>query len=163
MANAIYKGSADPVTLANATVDFAKKTPKRPGENFEIWVVFDNDDPIAVKEAFRIIEEYNKFLRKNCVPINIAFNAPCIETWGLLCCGVRPNSENSAVLQKNLSLQMSSYNHQRYPRFDFNKMEEGYEGAVKIAIAWQQSLAGIPEYTATIFAGIYKLVESIKS
>lgn len=162
VSNTIYKGSADPVTLANAAVDFSSKNQKRPGDNFEIWIVFDNDNQKAAKAAFAIVDGYNRNLKKNCVPVNIAFNAPCIEVWGLLCCGKRPKYSTAAVMQGLLKNEMPAYHHEKSPRFDFEKMEAGVDTALKIAGAWQISLANSPEYSASLFSGIYKLVESIR-
>lgn len=159
----IYKGSADPATLSNVAVSFSSKNPKRSGENFEIWIVFDNDDIKSVKAAFARVDGYNRFLQKNCVPVNIAFNSPCIEVWGMLCCGKKPKVSTAAVMQGLLKNEMPSYHHERSPRFDFDKMEEGYEEALKIAVAWKNSLGDSPEYSAALFAGIYKLVQSINN
>lgn len=159
----IYKGSADPVTLANTAIEFSKRNPKRSGENFEVWVVFDNDEPKAVKAAFARVDGYNRFLFKNCIPVRIAFNAPCVEIWGLLCCDVKPKQTSVAVLQGLLKSKMPAYHHERHPRFDFEMMEVGYSGALTTAQSWQISLSGAPEHTAHMFAGIYKLIESIKN
>lgn len=158
----IYKGSVDPVKLANIAVDFASRTPKRPKENFEIWIVFDNDDPKAVKAAFARVDGYNRMPPKNCVPVNIAFNAPCVEVWGLLCCGEKPKQTSTAVMQSALSVKMPAYHHKKSPRFDFDRTEAGCTDALALARSWNLSLAGAAEHTAHLYAGIYKLVESIK-
>jgi hypothetical protein len=158
----IYKGSADPFTLARNAIDFSKKNPKRLGDNFEIWIVFDNDEPVKVKTAFDKVAEYNSALKKNYMPINIAFNSPCVEIWGLLCCGERPKQTSVVVIQSLLNTKMPMYHHTKTPRFDFDMMESGYANALDIAIAWNVSLGDAPEHSAHLFAGIYKLVKSIK-
>ena len=156
----IYKGSADPVTLADAAIEFIDRDPDMP-DNAEIWVVFDNDIPKKVKEAFEKIDAYNVRKLPSAPQINIAFNAPSIETWGLLCCNQKI-SPDPKVNQAKLNTCMKKYNHARNPRFDFDTMELGYDAALKKAKDWKCSANGSPEYTCSLFAGIHRLAESIK-
>jgi hypothetical protein len=128
----------------------------------EIWIVFDNDDMLKVKTAFTIVSAYNKSLKRKYTPIRIAYNAPTFETWGLLCCGATNISENRNTNKSELRKRMPTYNHQKSPRFDFDIIEAGYAEALKRAASWKLSLGNAPEYTATVFAGIYKLAWSIK-
>lgn len=157
----MYKGSADPLTLAVAAIKFISKDTDLP-ENSEVWVVFDNDAPKKVKEAFEKIEVHNAAQTNDSLKINIAFNAPSIETWGLLCCNQRV-SEDSKVNQAKLNNCMNKYHHTKNPRFDFDAMESGYDSGLQKAKAWKQSAGDSPEYTCGLFAGIYKLVEKIKT
>jgi len=158
----IYKGSADPETLANAAIHFSKQgEPKN--KKSEIWIVFDNDFPEKVKNAFNKVSEYNKTKKTNYMAVNIAFNAPSIETFGLLCCGITDISQNAATNQSKLKAHMKDYDHSRSAKFDFDVMENGYDNAISRAKDWTNSLAGSPEYFAPQFAGIYKLAESIKN
>lgn len=157
----MYKGSADPFTLAVAAINFVSKDSALP-ENAEVWIVFDNDVPKKVKDAFEKIEEYMAKRSSDAPEINIAFNAPSIETWGLLCCNQKLVADPK-VNQGKLNNCMPGYHHSKNPRFDFDMMESGYDDALKRAKAWKQSAGDSSEYTCLFFAGIYKLVESIKS
>lgn len=156
----MYKGSADPLTLACAAIEFIDRDPDLP-EMAEVWVVFDNDEPRKVRDAYRKIECYNTVQGPNSPKINIAFNAPSIETWGLLCCAQKV-AEDAKVNQAKLHACMNRYEHSRDPHFDFDTMESGYETGLKKAVAWQVSACDTPEYECALFAGIYKLVKSIK-
>lgn len=156
----IYKGSADPLTLAVTAIRFVSDGPALP-EKSEVWVVFDNDVPKKVKDAFDKISAYMANRNPDAPEINIAFNAPSIETWGLLCCDQKV-TEDSKVNQGKLNNCMPKYHHTKNPRFDFDVMESGYAAALQKAKDWQKSAGDSPEYTCHFFAGIYKLVESIK-
>jgi len=166
MAQSIYKGSADPLTLAEAAVEFCKRDSDLDGE---VWIIFDNDeqDQTKVKQAFGMVSQYNSQYNNikgaNFARVNIAFNSPSIETFALLCCSAKI-SEKRATNQSTLKLKdnMPKYHHEKSPQFDFDKMEKGYASAVATAKSWEVSLAGEPEYTSALFAGIYKLTESIK-
>lgn len=162
--NTIYKGSADPLTLAESAISFSERTKVAPSEKIEIWVVFDNDEPQKVKQAFHKINEYNSHLPARRIGINIALNLPVTETWGLLCCGAKKIPGIKSEIYSELKKHMKKYDHSRNPFFDFEKMELGYNDALILAEAWQRSLSdsGTPEYEASSFAGIYKIVKSIK-
>ena len=156
----MYKGSADPLTLAVAAIRFVSGGPELP-EKSEVWVVFDNDDPKKVKAAFKHIDAYNAGREPGAPKIWIAFNAPSIETWGLLCCGQKISADPK-VNQAKLNTCMPKYHHTKNPRFDFDMMELGYDDALQRAKDWQKSAGDSPEYTCHFFAGIYKLAEHIK-
>lgn len=156
----MYKGSADPLTLALAAIDFIGKDTDLP-ENSEVWVVFDNDAPKKVKEAFEKIDAHNAAHTNDILKINIAFNAPSIETWGLLCCNQKVH-EDVKVNQAKLNTCMPKYHHAKNPRFDFGVIESGDVVGLQKAKAWKHSAGDSPEYACTLFAGIYKLVEKIK-
>ena len=157
----VYNKSADPLTLANMSVDFSKRNTNL-RKNDEMWVVFDNDDPAKVKEAFAAVVRHNRTKKKNCKEIGIAFNAPSAETFALLCCGVKNISENRTSNQTALSKRMKNYDHAKSPRFDFDMMENGYPSAVSQAENWKNTYKNNREYEAPKFAGICKLAESIK-
>ena len=166
----IYKKSdTDPLILAQYAIEFSRR--QEADKNSELWIVFDNDKPNKVRQAYTMINRYNhniNRLKKRYMPVNIAFNAPSIETFGLLCCGITKISTNAKTNQKNLrSPTMPGYCHEKTPHagpyFDFTTMEKGFNMAVKQAKQWAVSFCEEPEYTATVFAGIYKLAESIKS
>ncbi|MDR2268818.1 MAG: RloB family protein [Rickettsiales bacterium] len=156
------KRSPDPETLADIAMEYSRRSPTWRGKKSEIWIVFDNDAPAKVLAAFTKIDQYNHIKKSNCLSISIAFNAPTIETFGLLCCRVFKISGNARRNQTKLHISMPKYEHTKNPQFDFDMMESGYATAVHYAMNWQNSLAGAPEYTACPFAGIYKLTESIK-
>lgn len=159
----------DPLQLVQTAIKFSKLQEARP--NSHLWVIFDNDIPDRVHMAFEAAEQYNNSLKNNSTKylnINIAFNAPSIETFGLLCCGITKISTNAKTNQQQLCHPtMPNYSHKKSPKtsphFDFNTMESGYDFAITQAKQWEHSLNGDPEYTAHIFAGIYKLTEQIKN
>ena len=166
----IYKKSEpNPVVLAEYAIEFSGKQEKR--GKAEIWIVFDNDLPNNVQQAYQNVTNYNNSLikkKKNFMPVNIAFNSPSVETFGLLCCKQTKISTNKKVNQSKLRHLMPKYSHDKTPNegpyFDFYTVESGYDFAIKRAKNWQVSLydTDTPEHKANPFAGIYKLTESIK-
>lgn len=164
----VYKKSADPETLAARAIDFSERN-RWLSKKSELWVIFDNDDHDKVKVAYKKIDDFNKSLKRGCTPINIAFNAPTIETWGLLCCRVKSIPNTKKECQSLLHEKMPSYIYKTRsnekackPYFDMKQMEEGCSYALQRAKNWQQSAIYSQEYDISPFAGIYKLVEHIK-
>lgn len=157
----------DPLNLVKFAIGFSSAQKAHP--NSHLWVIFDNDKPERVKQAFEEAKRYNDSLKSTkYLNVNIAFNAPSIETFGLLCCGITKISTNAKTNQQQLCHPtMPNYSHKKSPKtsphFDFNTMESGYDFAITQAKQWEHSLNGDPEYTAHIFAGIYKLTEQIKN
>lgn len=162
----ISKQSLDPKTLAQTAIDFVNRTTKLSPS--EVWIVFDNDEPLKVKEAFNLIKNHNNNLKRGSVHISIAFNAPSVEVWGLLCCGVKKIPETKEKCQSDLHACMPKYIHKKRsnmsaaPRFDFDITEQGCDAAIKIAQAWETSIVDQEEYSVSPYAGIFKLVKSIK-
>lgn len=156
----------DPLNLVKVAIDFSSAQKAHP--NSHLWVIFDNDKPERVKQAFEEAKRYNNSLKSTkYLNVNIAFNAPSIETFGLLCCGITKISSKAKTNQQALNDPvMLNYSHKKTPKtgpyFDFATMEQGYSFAVGKAKSWEVSLNGDPEYTAHIYAGIYKLTEIIK-
>ena len=162
----ISKDHKDPVTLAAIAIDFSRNNPRRNGKFevwSEIWIVFDNDAPLEVKKAFNAVATYNKTKKPKCMDVNIAYNAPTIETFGLLCCGITKISVDRAKNQSKLRDCMNGYDHDASPRFDFDQMERGYADAASHAKNWAITFKHEPEYRASKFAGIYRLAENIKN
>lgn len=162
------KSDTDPLSLAQYAIEFSKKQ-ETYGKS-ELWIVFDNDKPVKVRQAYTKVQAFNhsvQGLKKKYMPVNIAFNAPSIETFGLLCCGITKISTSAKTNQSKLRAPtMPGYSHEKTPHegpyFDFTTMENGYNNAMKQAKQWAISFCEEPECTATVFAGIYKLTESIK-
>ena len=164
----IRKDSLDPKSLADAAIDFAHRNAGLPKKS-EIWIVFDNDFPEKARQAFELVKRYNNSRKRGEAFINIAFNSPVVETWGLLSCGLKNIPDTKERCQSELHRQMPKYIHQRRsntssrPEFDFTMMEAGYSSALKQAQAWHSSLVDQEEYSVTPYAGIFKLVKSIKN
>lgn len=163
----VYKKSdTDPLSLAEYAIHFSKK--QEMNAKSELWIVFDNDNPKKVRQAYEKVKTYNNSIQnKKYLLVNIAFNAPSIETFGLLCCGITKISTSAKTNQSRLKAPtMPGYSHEKTPHegpyFDFDTMEKGYNDAVKHAKQWAVSIWGEPEFISNIFAGIYKLTESIK-
>lgn len=164
----IYPKSADPETLVTKAIEFSNNN-RGLGKKAELWVVFDDDEHEKVITAFRKKEDFNANLKLGYTPVNIAFNAPTVETWALLCCAAKTIPNTKKDCQSQLHEKMPSYIHKPRsnqkscrPYFDVKTMEKGYNFALQRAKNWQLSGVDIPEYDISPFAGIYKLVESIK-
>lgn len=124
-------------------------------DNSEIWVIFDHDGRDAeVKEAIDFINNSGR-------GIHIAFMKPCIEIWPLMHNGI-DNVTTPSAAQSKLESIMPSYDHDRNPYFDLDKMPNYHEAITK-AKQWQISLSGDPEYNSAKYAGIYKLTEKIRN
>lgn len=140
----------NPLTLAQESVG---KFDDLKMNNSEVWVVFDHDGrDTEVKGAIDYINKSGK-------DIHIAFMKPYIEIWPLMHNGI-DNVTTPSAAQSKLESIMPSYDHDRNPYFDLDKMPN-YEGAVVKAKQWQTSLSGDPEYNSAKYAGIYKLTEKI--
>ena len=158
----------DPKNLAKEAELRAKNIPINVNETpIEFWVVFDNDKPDKVKEAYSIIENYNNRKNSENPKINIAFNNPCIEIWALLHFTDKTPTTASEC-QTKLENFMPGYNHRNHKVFDVKKMEDknnrGYDKALKDVKSWKRTIetSGSKEYDTTRFAGIAFLAESIK-
>jgi len=146
----------------------------------EIWVVFDYDAKardMVVAES--ILSKCPEPCRDDCKirdigrcderiaidRIHVAFMAPCIEIWGLLCTevGLRMDSfpEDRHELQRLLHKCMPRYDHKRGAQFDLDKMVHTNE-AIRRAKEWATTHGSFPEcLNASHYAGIYPLVEKI--
>ncbi len=154
----LAKNESDPVKLVNAAIAFAK-TSENNNFAFEIWVMFDNDSPMKVREAFGIINRYNK--RHN-PKIRIAFNSPLVEVWGILCADPRKTvSINPSKCKADLKILMPGYDHEHNRYFDLEVMSRGMPAAIAKAEKMEMSAIYEAEYDICPHAGIYKLVKSI--
>lgn len=155
----LSKNEADPVKLATAAVKFAK-TAEDNKFCFEIWVMFDNDCPAKVREAFNMVHRHNA--RRN-PKVQIAFNSPLVEVWGILC--VDPSrhiSTNPARCKSDLKDLMPGYDHEHNRYFNLELMSKGTIDALVRAKKMEQSAKLCEaEYDMCPHAGIYKLVKSI--
>ena len=152
----------------------------RDNQDAEIWVVFDHDakakDMAEVRSALskcpsNCIEEckirdINQCEAKDVFPrIHVAFMAPCIEIWGILCTEkgsqMKNISEDRHELQRLLHELMPRYDHRRGAQFDIDKMTRS-DIAIRRAKGWSQTHGQFPEcLNAPHYAGIYPLVEKI--
>ena len=154
----LAKDESDPVKLVNAAIKFAK-TSEDKDFVFEIWVMFDNDNHLKVKEAFDIISRYNKRFNPK---IRIAFNSPLVEVWGILC--VDPKKKISTTPSRckaDLKVLMAGYDHEHNRYFNLDVMAKGLGPALEKAEKMGQSAECDNEYDICPYAGIYKLVKSV--
>lgn len=126
----------------------------------ETWIVFDRDDRIEeAKEVYNRVENFNK---KKKSKINVAYLSPCFEVWALIHFRSNNIPNSPREVQKALAGYIK-YDHSKSPIIEVQKLEDGYSKAVQIAKNWEISLAGFPEYTASLFAGIFRLTEFIRN
>ena len=152
---------ADPVKLVNAAIKFSK-TGKKNTHQFEIWVMFDNDNHAKVVEAFNIVDKYNKRVSPRSLEINMALNSPLVEVWGLLCCGYDKKIPLSGDRCKSeLKHIMPRYDHEHSKEFVYSVMDNGLKSALERAQHMELSAGECEQYDISPQAGIYKLVASI--
>ena len=175
---------SSPVVLLTSALRFAIDNSDVFEDNpsAEIWVVFDYDAKARdMAVAKSILSKCPNLCRDNCKirdisrceerlaigRIHVAFMAPCIEIWGLLCTedGSRMDrfSEDRHELQRLLHKCMPRYDHKRGAQFDLDKMVHTNE-AIRRAKEWATTHGSFPEcLNASHYAGIYPLVEQVLS
>lgn len=153
----------NPKLIARDMISFAKKMGgNRP--DVEFWCVFDCDDRYDdVREAYRLVKEYEIEARRKELPIvRIAMCRPCIEFWGLLhfkeSSKIRPVKK---LCQEELHVEMNEYDHNDGAKFCVAKMLPNMGKAIERAKALVGENDAYDEYEAAKVAGMYKLVESI--
>lgn len=161
---------SDPATLATRAIGWLKcqKFDKKELERNQAWLLFDNDNrPDRVKEAFRLVKEYNifnKMRKRKSLELKIAYMSPCIEIWPLMHF-TNSFSDNRHRLQSELHTTfMRRYHHSNNPYFDLSVLTpEGLNAAMTLAKQWEISLSGEEELNASRYAGIFKIIEEIQT
>ncbi|MGN0846055.1 MAG: RloB domain-containing protein [Kiritimatiellia bacterium] len=176
------KTDSSPAVLLESAVLFARRNAEelRGNSNAEIWVVFDYDG--KQKEIVGCRDSLGKCLRA-CLAacsikdftrcgfrdvigrIQVAYMAPCIELWGLICTKEGVDARKIPLdrheLQRSLHKVMPRYSHRSEPRFDLSRMTETSR-AIARARSWMKTSGSFPEcINASYYAGIAPLVEKI--
>jgi len=171
-----------PVKLLERAMKFAVEVAAdlRDNPTAEIWVVFDHD--AKAREMSEVgavlskcpstcvdgckVRDINRCEGRDALGrIHVAFMAPCIEIWGILCTEEGSHmdkfSEDRHELQRLLHQLMPNYDHRRGALFDVNKMTKT-DSAIARAKGWTRTHGVFPGcLNASHYAGIYPLVEKI--
>ena len=146
----------------------------------QIWVVFDYDGKQQeIQGCADALRKCNERCAKTCeirdfnrcefkdvlARINVAYMAPCIELWGLICTekgsALKTLSLDRHELQRQLHVQMPKYSHKSGARFDLTQMTQTNK-AIARAKQWTATHGSFPDcINASYYAGIAPLVEWI--
>jgi len=176
------KVDSSPMVLLTSAVLFARENAQdlRVNGNAEIWVVFDYDEkqreiaesadalwkchPACLKSC--AVKDFNRCECRDVIKrIRVAYMAPCIELWGLICtekgASLKKLPLDRRELQRKLHEFMPRYSHDAGARFDLGKMTHTQQ-AIARARSWAATSGDFPKcINASYYAGIAPLVTKI--
>ena len=85
---------------------------------FRVWAVFDRDEHPEVERALAMAADSK---------IDVGFSNPCFEIWPLLHLLDYGGQDGRHAVQKRLTAQMPTYDHERAAVVDFEQIKENFQ------------------------------------